>query len=173
MLQIKKQEADNAVFCYILLIAAHFFLLLTCVGILADFGVFLFLLSSAFSKKEFLRAHARQALALFVVELILAVILLIQSAYWPYYIVIFLIVIGAAILGVTQVRRGNSWIGNFHAEIVGDLPTLQVKQRAPSMTEDERREFVAKYLITYRTGDQFAREAALNTLEAMGEVETF
>ncbi len=172
MFKIRKQEVNNSSLCYWMVLAAPFAIVLPCVGILFAIGVYLFLLISAFSQRKFLRAHARQSLVIAVSQFSLLGLLLLLSADWFMYILIFLVGMVGAYVGLKQVSKGYAWIGHLQIEIEQDLPLPTAQDQEPGRRKPQSKQ-VNALLKVLRTGNQAAREAALKTLDDLGEVEMF
>ena len=174
-LKIRVQDVKNANLCYWLVMAAPLVAVFPCAGIFLSAGAYLFVLFSAFSKRQFVRAHARQALTLFILQGILAVVLLFLSADWPYYIFVLLVGIAGATGGLIQTRNRIAWMDNIRAEIREDA-LLSIQKPAdhfPATYQNERAKVIEASLKTFRNSDQASRQTAIKTLEQLGEVETF
>jgi hypothetical protein len=174
-MQITKKDVASARRIYWLLLFAPVFTIIPCIGQLG-FGIYLIvLLFWAFSKKPFLKAHARQGISLCLLELILVSVGFFSSSDLGiiFSVMAFGLWIFGNIGGIIQAGHGRSWIGNIHAEIEKDLTPPVVDEQVSTTEKSRDEKAVEFYLNVFRTGGPSTREVAARRLEALGQVEMF
>jgi hypothetical protein len=174
-MQITKKDVASARRIYWLLLFAPVFTIIPCIGQLG-FGIYLIvLLFWAFSKKPFLKVHARQGLSLCLLELILVSVGSFSSSDLGiiFSVMAFGLWVFGNIGGIIQAGHGRSWIGNIRAEIVKDSTPQVTKGQVPTAEKSRNEKAVESYLDVFRTGAPSIREAAVRRLEALGQVEIF
>lgn len=129
----------------------------------------------AFSANPFLKAHARQGSVLLVLRFISAFLfgysqasaviwLLVNAVLWLF----------GSLIGLSQAKRGTTWLGGLQAEILPDAPPPALVQKPQSpAAHQSHAQAVAFCLEVFHSGDASERRIAAARLESLGEVETF
>jgi hypothetical protein len=122
----------------------------------------------AISPNPYLKAHARQGLALIALRFFFAV-LAGSGGEWAFLMCNASLWLFGSLVGMVQAGSGRAWIGNIRAEIVQTPP----RARTPVMLKPQNAESIEANLKIFRSGNSYAREVAAGRLEALGQVETF
>ena len=130
-MKITKQEVNNANLFYWILMLATVLLIIPDVCALFGLIYFIFLIASAASNKKFLSSHAWQALIVFAPIFIHSIIFRPSSQFGIQLLIRTAIGIAAAVGGLFQTGKGNSWIGNIHAEIIEDKDKPAINESVP------------------------------------------